>query len=80
MGGLFCSYFVENSLTSLRNAIVTSDINEIKRLVDSSKEAISFRTPFKYLKQMCSYNQSSEDDLINCQIDNKGKMTINKAT
>lgn len=77
MGGLFCSYYIENSLTSLRKAISASNVAEIKRLIESSKNTSLFSSPVKYISHLCSYyNNSDDEDLINCQIDNKGNTPL----
>lgn len=87
MGGALCSNYAESRITSFRNAISSSNIDEIKSIItsSSSKEPISFISPFKYVTQLCSkrpnfnLNHMSVDDMINCQIDSKGNTPLTLA-
>ncbi len=83
MGGVLCSYFGENKAKSaLLHAITTSNTNEIKRIMTASKEtnSSSFKSPLKYVKQICYYSQEVEDgcgaELLNAQIDDNGNTPL----
>lgn len=81
MGGLFCSYYVENRIASLRKAIINSQLSDIKKILASENE--SYGNPFKFVGKMlslCSKSKSDQDDkdsdLLNSQIDKQGNTPL----
>lgn len=79
MGGLFCSYLIDNKITRLRNAISNSQLSDIKSELKTDNSG-SFQYFKNLLKKIDNPKGKGEDPnestLLNAEIDSDGNTPI----